>query len=282
MLGIVTCLRAKTLAHNWDLHVWLLQRTLKSMLAQTDESFRVVVACHEIPDIPEASHSKVHFLPLDIPIPQRNLDDMCVDKVLKLTAGIDFAIAQGCDYVMFADGDDLVSRHISELVATNVGHSGWYATVEYFYRYGGKWVRKYTLPGWQSGPTIIVRSDLLRFEPDSRYRGERVNTLAAAGHTEYPRHMSSHGNPLQSLPFAGSVVIVHDDSVSHSPDGIVQNNHQHSPLKVGLSRMKNGARTLPKIRPLTGTMRRDYTIPTSEEIHHLYRNGSRDRRLLIS
>ena len=179
MLGIVTCLRARALAQNWDLHVWLLQRTLKSMLAQTNNEFRVFVSCHDIPDLPETAHPKVHFLPLDIPLPQRNLDDMCVDKVLKLTAGTDLAIAEGCDYVMFADGDDLISRHVSELVATNRGKSGWYATVEYFHRYGGNWLRKYTLPVWQSGPSIIVRSDLLRFELDSRYRGERVNTLAA-------------------------------------------------------------------------------------------------------
>ena len=280
MLGIITCLRARALAHNWDLHVWLLQRTLDSMLAQTNSDFQIIAVCHEIPDLPHLNHSAVHFLTVDFPLPERTFEDMCADKVLKLTAGIDFAIAAGCNYVMFADGDDLINRHLSELVVTNNGKNGWYCRIEHFYRYGGRWVRKYVLPGMEAGPCVIVASDLLRFAPDPRYRGQRVNTLAAAGHTEYRKLMNEEGTPLTPLPFPGSVVIVHDDSTSNAPE-MGDNTAQtavvpkHSRLRVTLSQLKQNARDLALMRPLTPTMRRDFTIPYTDHIHPSYRGSSK-------
>src|SRR2546426_9381718 len=112
MLYIVTSFRARALARDWDHHVWLLERTLDSMLAQTDSDFRVVVVCHEIPAVQQRGHSKIKFLPVSFPPPERNNDDMCADKVLKLSAGIEWAIEAGCDYVMFTDADDLVNRNL--------------------------------------------------------------------------------------------------------------------------------------------------------------------------
>src|SRR5438132_5315231 len=84
MLAIITALRSRLLAKEWDYHVWLLQRTLDSILAQTNDAFVIAVVCHEKPRIPQAGHHRVHFLSVEFDPPQRNNDDMCVDKVLKL------------------------------------------------------------------------------------------------------------------------------------------------------------------------------------------------------
>ena len=86
MLAIITSwIVAPT--KNWDYHVWLLGRTNNTILAQTNDSFIVAVVCHEKPEVPQAKHPKLHFLPVDFPPPQRDHSDMCVDKVLKLSVG---------------------------------------------------------------------------------------------------------------------------------------------------------------------------------------------------
>lgn len=115
MLTFIVSMRARALSKDWALHTRLLQCTLNSILAQTHPAFDVVVVCHDVPDIPQARHSAVHTLSVDFPPPQRTNDDMCADKVLKISRGVEWAMARGSEYVMFVDADDLVSRRLSEL-----------------------------------------------------------------------------------------------------------------------------------------------------------------------
>jgi len=119
MLTFIISMRARALSQDWGYHTWLLERTLDSILAQTNPEFDVVVVCHDIPEIPQAKHAAVHMLKVDFPLPRRENSDMTVDKVLKISRGVEWAIARGSDYVMYVDADDLVSRHLSEFVATH-------------------------------------------------------------------------------------------------------------------------------------------------------------------
>jgi hypothetical protein len=278
MLGIITCLRARALARDWAYHVWLLERTLNSMVAQTNREFKVIVVCHEIPHLPLLKGSMIDFLSVDFPPPVRTNDDMCVDKVLKLTAGIDSAIAAGCDYIMFADGDDLVSRRLSQFVAENNGKNGWYCGTQYIYRYGMRWVRKSTSRCMEAGPFIIIRSDLLRFALDPMYRGQRVNTLAAIGHTEYRKLLIAQGNPVEPLPFPGIVYILHEDATSQVPGLIGSDVSASLPKRSGLRRalghLKRNAQKIPDLRPLTTAMRLEFTVPSADQIPAAYRNSS--------
>src|SRR5207248_11018267 len=105
ILTFIISMRARALAQDWDYHTWLLECTLDSILAQTNPEFNVVVACHDIPEFPQAKNPAVHMLQVQYQLPQRNFEDMLVDKVLKLTSGVDWAIARGSDYVMFVDAD---------------------------------------------------------------------------------------------------------------------------------------------------------------------------------
>src|SRR5260370_22808937 len=118
-------MRARALARDWAYHTWLLQCTLNSILAQSNPEFNVVVVCHDVPEIPQANDPAVHMLRVHHSLPEKTFDDMLVDKVLKLTAGVDWAIARGSDYVMFVDADDLVSRRINVFVASHRGNNAW-------------------------------------------------------------------------------------------------------------------------------------------------------------
>ena len=286
MLGIITCLRARVVTRNWDYHVWLLQRTLDSMLAQTNKDFLITVVCHEIPDVPHVSYPAVRFVSVSFPPPACNNDDMCADKALKLSAGARLAISAGCNYIMFNDADDLVSRRISSFVAHHQGGAGWYSASEFFYTYGGYWLRNYLVPADQSGPCAIFRADLLKFlsppytgawfetliaTGNARYcemlarRRVTVNPVAAAGHTEYRRLLAQEGHVLRPLPFTANVVINHFDSTSHVAGGhgsrIEESPSRNSKWYVMLSQMKQRVLGLRSLRPLTLSTVRSSAFP---------------------
>jgi hypothetical protein len=296
MLAIVTTLRSRLLARDWDYHVWLLQRTLESTLNQSNDSFIVAVVCHEVPNISHSNHSRIKFLPVDFPVPQRNNDDMCADKALKLSVGTEWAISCGCNYVMFADADDLLNRRIAEFVSAHSGANGWYTPTDYIYAYGSSWIRKYSRPPTFSGPVVIVRSDLLKFATvpfeghwlnltseggEKNYvdllarRGRKVVTLAAAGLAHFKRLMELEGFPLAPLPMAATVIINHSDSTSHIAGGIgtAIPNDLAAPatMRRRLGRYRRLASTLPSIRPLTRALRDDFAIPEPKKIPAAYR-----------
>jgi len=297
MLAIVTAFRSRRLAKDWDYHVWLLQRTLDSMLAQTNDAFVVAVVCHEIPTILHLENPRVHFLPVDFPPPQRDNDDMCADKVLKLSVGAEWAISKGCDYVMYTDADDLVSRRISEFVAVHGGANGWYTPSEFFHAYDSRWLVKHFQPPMKSGPVVIVKSNLLKFATvpftdiwlelileagERKYaellagRRRRTNTLAAVGHTLYQRLMKAQGYPLEPLPFPGYVVINHADSTSQVSGGlgsaILEKSAAPRTLRSRLNRLKRIGLRLPSVRPLTHAVRSEFTIPAPGIIPRAYKN----------
>jgi hypothetical protein len=296
MLAIITAFRSRLLSKDWDYHVWLLQRTLDSMLSQTNRVFTVAIVCHERPRIPQADDPRVRFLPVDFPPPQRNNDDMCADKVLKLSIGAEWAVSNGCSYVMLTDADDLLNRQVSEFVRRHGGANGWYTPTEYIYAYGSRWIRKNSRGSTISGPGVIVRSDLLKSESppftgqwvnliveggEKNYvrflarRNRRVITIAATGLAYFQKLMSAEGTPLEPLPLTANVVINHSDSTSQITGGIgtaVPDKPTARTALAALRRIKRIGSTFPSIRPLTRALREEFAIPAPHEVPTAYRH----------
>lgn len=281
MLTILTSLRAKTLADNWDHHVTLLDHALQSMLSNVG-SFQIVVVCHEVPDVPSASDKRVTFLSVDLAVPKRINDDMCVDKVLKLSIGTRWALERGTDYVMFTDADDLVNRKIVALVERRHGEPGWYSGIEYYCTYPARIYRTHTVPPGTSGSCVIVRSDLLEFDSPpfqkklTAIRDERpyldilasrqreVNVLAAVGHPDYVRLLETDGQRLQPFPFAANLKIKHYDSTSHVSGGIgyagsITDDSRPIWRRIA-SLAKRTAIDLSTMQPITRNIKRDFTL----------------------
>jgi hypothetical protein len=267
------------------------------MLAQTNAAFVVGVVCHEIPAISHIDHPKIRFLSVDFPQPQRNFDDMCVDKALKLSVGAEWAISKRCDYVMYVDADDLVSRRISDFVAANAGANGWYSPSELHYAYGSRAVFKHFQSPMTSGPFVIVKSELLKFATppftgswlqliieggEKKYadllagRRRKINTLAAAGHMHFLRIMTAEGYPLERLPFPGLVMIDHPDSISKVSGGLntvaVENAAARRTLRSRLSRLKRIGLNLTCVAPLTYAVSGEFTIPSPAIIPTAYKS----------
>jgi len=262
MLGFIVPLRARALARDWDRHVWLLRRTLRSILAQTDSDFRVFLVCHDVPAIPEVA-GPVRAIEVDLPLPRRTFDDMCVDKVIKLTRGVERAIAEGCRHVMYVDADDLVSRRLSAFVKNHPHGNGWYFANGYAYRYGERWLSRQSRHNEICGTSNIVRADLLRFGADPAYRHERVETLAAAGHALFPALLEKNRTPLAPLPFPGSVYVRHTDNIS----GLNESGGPVTPRwRARLGQIRRMPGRIARLRPLSRSVQREFGLPGAGEV----------------
>ena len=265
MLTFIISMRARALSQDWDYHCRLLQSTVNSIFAQNHPDFNVVIVCHDVPQISQPRDGAIYFLTVNYPLPQRSFDDMVVDKVLKLTAGVDWSVARGSDYVMFMDADDLVSRRLSEFVAAHKGDNGWFFPKGYSHRYGEWWLRKQEFHHLICGTSHIVRRNLLEFAHDELYRGERVNTLAAAGHANYCGFLKTQGTPLEPLPFSGAVYILHGDSTCWAPGSTVckggDTEGRRSLWRRFLSWGKRTGTFLARAHPITSALRQEFSIP---------------------
>lgn len=286
MIGFVTSLRARALARDWTRHSWLLARAVESMLGSTDS--QVVVVGNDPPDIPLNVDSRLSFLPVDFPVPEKTFDAMCTDKVIKVSAGIAAMKARGVDYVAFCDADDLVSNRIGAFVQQHRGAAGWHTPAFTMYAYGSRWVRRRAAPGTNTPPFAVIRADLLQLvEPpfagwwvenerelgNGTYidvlssRARPVCPFVAAGHNYYREFMARQGDTLAPLPFDAHLMINHDDSVSTAAGGPVS-----TAVRDVWSRVRGARRWLPQLRPLTAAMRREFAIP--DVIPPEYEGGS--------
>lgn len=126
--------KSRLVSNDWSRFCGLLERTLRSITNQTSNAYRVVVVCHEIPDI-AFQHPKVQYLSVDYEPPmfesgnyKFKSDPGEDDKARKILAGLQFCDVMKSDYVMAVDSDDLISNRIVDFVEKNKSESkpGWY------------------------------------------------------------------------------------------------------------------------------------------------------------
>jgi glycosyltransferase involved in cell wall biosynthesis len=114
--------------------VWgLLKNTLKSICNQTDDDFRVIVVCNDVPDeFKDISTVAGHTTFVRVPFPPIPRNDeqpkahIKLDKGTKRAVGLREAAKYSPDYVMFFDADDFVGRDIVEYCRAHPGRNGWY------------------------------------------------------------------------------------------------------------------------------------------------------------
>jgi hypothetical protein len=105
-------------ARDWSLIGALLELTLSSVLAQTDQDFRVIVAGHDCPDI-LSSDTRIRFLKADWPVEAIRSDNL--DRGRKTQAINDFVLQSGGGLLMFLDADDWVDVTLVEAARSLVG-----------------------------------------------------------------------------------------------------------------------------------------------------------------
>lgn len=239
----------------------LMRQTLASIAAQTHPDWRCVIAAEKdalLPDLPPGVEVvRTDIAPPDLPRLGRGTREaywsrVRLDKGRRIMTALTAARPEG--HVMVVDYDDLVSRRLAALAAERPEANGWYFDSGWLYS-GGAIVSAYPEAfNRLCGTSVIVHSRLLRiprdmdgFEPDYAAR-----TLGA--HI-YVRHdLEAAGTPLRPLPFPGAVYRIghpHAVSLSNSLWGRVFN-------RANVRRPAGMMRALSQIRPLGGSMRREF------------------------
>jgi hypothetical protein len=132
MVTFLTSIRHPKNSDNFAKVEALFETTLRSVCAQTDPNFRVVVVAHEIPRI-HFTDPRVTYHLVDYPRPDRtkSLHGFYRDKGTKLLAGMLAARPFQPDYFAFFDADDFVSNRIAQFVNTHSSEGGWYVDAGY-------------------------------------------------------------------------------------------------------------------------------------------------------
>ena len=239
MLAFIIPVKSRQVAQSWNRLSILLERCLQSVCSQTDSSFRVIVVCHEKPEI-QFEHPQIEYISVDFPAPNpkdssfgevKGVGD--TDKAQKILTGIDYAKQYKPSHVMVVDADDCVSKHLAALVSQNCSCEGWYLKKGYVYEEGKKIVFLNTKNFNQScGTSIIIRSDLshLLFPSDSYY--------------DHHQHLLTNDVVLQELPFVGAIYIIKNG------ENQFMTNNRTKQLQKKENRLWYLARKILKYRPL--------------------------------
>jgi hypothetical protein len=188
--------------------VRLLENTLRSIFNQTLQDFRIVVACHEIPQTSFNGDPRLEFVSIDSPRPLF-LWERVIDKHRKRETALSKLRCKDDAYYMMLDSDDLISSRLIEFVERDKASYGYIVKKGYEWDFSANVVR--LAPEFQrvSGSCAILR---LRPDdiPESPLLPENsiVRELMNRHHPTWARWLASVGRPLTPLPFRGVTYVM--------------------------------------------------------------------------
>ena len=172
MLTFIVPVKSERVSGDWLEFCNLVERTFKSICNQTNQNFKLVAVCHEIPQV-NFIHKNLHYVQVDFEPPIRKQNESNdsinkrreIDKGKKLKIGVKYAKDKlDADYVMTVDSDDYVSKRIAEYVNNaNVDVPGWYIKNGYLHFDGKSFLFATFKFSYLCGSSIIVKPELLQY-----------------------------------------------------------------------------------------------------------------------
>lgn len=208
MLVFLVPLKSKQVSKDWTRVSKLLERCVRSIVSQTSERFRLIIICHERPEI-GIEHPFIEYLEVDFPPPKLGrvnvISQMDRDKNKKMWLGLEYSSRFNPSHVMFVDADDSVSCCLAEFVSKNSQSNGWYFDSGYVYEDGKDRIyhkkKNFYL---MSGTSHIIKYSLIRDES----MGSLYVSSSEPLHQLVVGILANKQTPLKPLPFAGAVYIV--------------------------------------------------------------------------
>ena len=230
-------LRAKETAKNWQGVERRFWKTIRSIFNQEGKEWRAIVACNEIPEMPEEMEARcddrLEFIELDMPIPTEWIE-MARDKFWKLTE-IAVRIREILEtqkypekgiYVMPVDADDLLNRKIAKWCERHPDENGFVSKDGFVWENGKSYVRIYKKMYTYCGSCNIIkmyREDLPEKLPADIKLCHDKGT-AASLNARYPIRWDHNiivdkycnmGKPFSILPFRSTVYLINNgDNIS--------------------------------------------------------------------
>jgi len=203
LIAFIIPVKSKKVTSDWSHFSRLVERTLISVCNQTDDDFKVVAVCHEIPDI-NFKHPNLHFLQVDFDPPtpnktdsEENLKVMEIDKGTKIKLGAAYARDTfHADYIMTVDSDDYISNRIAAFVIKNTQDlPGWYIKKGYIHLEGRKFLFTTSKFSYLCGSSIIIKPEMVK-----HFIG--INPILYFDHQMKVINNNVH---LKAFPFSGGI-----------------------------------------------------------------------------
>ena len=210
MIYFLIPFRSKVTTSNWDLTVKLLNNTLKSVFNQTDQEFKVIIACHELPPITGDYDNRLEIIQVNFP-PPVHFKDHLTDKYYKKRILVHRVQEYGGKYIMFVDADDYISNRLAAWVKDHEHPTGWFIQTGYEYDASTNNLR--ITPRFNNicGTSAILNiSDLIEPVETAFTNYERVNEyLFDYGHNEWKEVLKEQKQrTLGIIPFKAAVYIM--------------------------------------------------------------------------
>lgn len=263
MIGFIVPIKPKAVSKNWDYDNLLLERTVKSICAQSDQNFRLIIVYSDKPQI-KFNHPNIIFLHYAFPSVKANeIEDLdfvleyytkeyaekMMDKGKKIHYGCKTAIQEGCEYLMGIDSDDLISSKLAAFANKNANskNPGWRIKKGFIYE-EGSWllVKKFDIQNI-NGSTHIIRKDLITIPDFSSNKFWNYSLFEAHGYTYY-RIKDFHNELLGDYPGFGTIYIIH------------KNNYSNILQLIRKNVLKNFIKKIVKGKLLTQNIRREYNL----------------------
>jgi hypothetical protein len=210
---------ARHSARDWDRVQALLDLTLASLQAQTDQDFKVVIAGHEPPRIGE--DPRISFLAADWPAKQPGPRN--ADSGRKHHAISDHVLRSGGGLLMYVDADDWVDVCLVEAARRMVGPDCVGALIDHGVVIDFRSLRCAAVPHPRifegEYHRICGSGGIIRLRPKARDKNRRNPYLALRPHNCWADHAEAKGLALARLPMVGSYVVNHAQNHSelHGP-----------------------------------------------------------------
>ena len=230
MIGFIVPIKSKSLSKDWNLDNILLERTIRSICAQTLNKYKLIVV---YTDFPEIKYHNDHVIFTYFPYNFTKITDIddsshilkyysvdyaekMFDKGRKITFGAQIAIEAGCEYIMSIDSDDLISNKIVEYVLNNnyIVAPGWVIKKGYIYTENKKYLIKKNDIQNINGSTHIIRKDLVAIPDFSKNIFTNFNLFESHGYT-CKRIKNEYNEELLDFPIPGLIYIISGNNYSN-------------------------------------------------------------------
>jgi hypothetical protein len=249
MLCFVIALKSKAVSKDWEKVSYLFETTVRSAYQQSDPNFKIVVVCHETPNLKGTYDQRLEIINVDFPPPSQAKMGM-QDKWKKLAIGMVRVGTLNPDFVMIMDADDWVNYKLSAYVHAHAHENGWIMKRGYRYRFGRRWL--YLDERFNCGTNAIINSKLIQFPTEPDQFSQCI--LLTSGHTVIEKDLAKLGKPLSPLPFCGVIHVVEhgdNDMALHAKTPDNPGFWQNLRFKLGVLR---------RTRPLTQKIKQEFGL----------------------
>jgi len=240
---------SKQACHDWGQVESLLNETLGSILNSTSQNYKILIACHDVPNTQYNDSNKIKYLQAGFP-PLMGQNKPMLDKIFKLKMiGLEIQKNNNDCFVMLMDADDLVSNKLVEYVNKDQDNYGYYIYKGYELDYSLKRLRYCPRYHRLCGSSIILRVSKcdLPVLLDQKKEDNYFNKMIYVGHRYCEPISKSLNRPLKKIPFAAGVYIIN-------------NGENHSVLTNNIGIRRRIVRALTPTFPLNNKIQNEFGI----------------------